>query len=175
MTPFIPVPYLRAWGKSQICPSHLLHGEKKICRIASIGHHVVKRECTQSKVLRTETLLIPMINLNISRTSYQENCATIFQPYPSSWLHAGESRWGGEKSAPFQVLAFILVEEQSSGQFGSVSALCLSATSSEAQRISEHELFLLISVFMGEVLEGAGATEDISRSAPWNQGGSEPL
>lgn len=97
MTPFIPVPCLRARGKSQICPSNLLHREKKICRIASIGHHVVKRECTQSKVLRTETLLIPTINLNISRTSYQENCATVFQPYPSSWLHAWKQVGRGEK------------------------------------------------------------------------------
>lgn len=97
----LPLSLCRVWGhkartKSAHHTSHMK--SKKICRIASIGHYVVKRECTQSKVLGIETLLIPMINLHISTTSYQENCATIFQPYPSSWLCAGGKQVGrGEK------------------------------------------------------------------------------
>lgn len=78
---------------------------------------------------------------------------------------------GRGENCTFPGTGSFLIEEQSPGQFGSVSALHLSVASSQGQRISEPEqLFLLISVFLGEILEGEEARDGISCSAPWNQG-----
>lgn len=80
----------------------------------------------------------------------------------------------GERRVYVPVSVIFLVEEQSSGQIASASALHLSVAPSQGQRKSEHEqLLLLISLFPGEMQEQGMQVQEQGRTCPVLPSGTE--